>query len=558
MTWLRALLFGASLILAPVPASATLRAIVIGVNAYRSVTPLRGAVNDAELVSGAISQVAASVKRLIDGEVTREAVLAALADVLTASQAGDTVFVSYSGHGGRERVGITPDTPTGFREFWVMADFDPNTPEGSERRVLSTEIRDWLVRTRAAGVRVILLADNCFSGKMYRTVGVDVGRIRSIETLTRSGLAPDEELPAKSEAELAPPPPGLVSLAADTADKPVTEFPLPNGGPVHGALSYVFAYALTTGRSELDQRAARNQKGKGLVTAAALESFIQEKVSQLTEGQQSPQLRNGMPAETVLFVLPAPAEPPASADRLLPVPTFVDGMPSAEAQKLVASIPGAVWAPDPARARLIEHYRARGSRVVTGLNMFVHFDLAQSALPAVVQKIRVADGLAHHAMRGRLSIAITRGDGRSAPVYFSPDEITITVRDLPGPNLVVFNLESEGRLRLLYPLAQDAPIAWPSTGVDVFRTRVAPVFGGDHLVAVASARPLSTLAAQLRALDRQTMSEAAFEFVTAALRSDLGAEVAVAALFTADSALRCDLELIRSAAMWSSCLGIRQ
>ena len=148
-------------LLLPHPAAAALRAVVIGVNAYQHESPLAGAVNDADAVAAAVAPLAASVSRLTDAQVTRPAVLAALDAALSASGNGDTLLVAYSGHGGRERVRASPEAPTGFREFWVMADFDRRAPDGIGRRILSSEIAAWLTLARTKGVRVVLLADHC-------------------------------------------------------------------------------------------------------------------------------------------------------------------------------------------------------------------------------------------------------------------------------------------------------------------------------------------------------------------------------------------------------------
>ena len=562
-----ALVFGMLLLTLPAPAAAALRALVIGVNAYQFETPLAGAVNDADSVAAAVAPLAASVTRLTDGQVRRQAVLDALNTALKASARGDTLLITYSGHGGRERVRATAETPTGYREFWVMADFNRRTAEGTTHRVLSTEIGVWLERARAAGVRVVLLADHCYAGKIYRSIGVDTGNIRSIPTMTAPDVPPNEPAPRMNELTAAPPPPGLVSLAADTSDKPVAEFRISGDNRVHGALSFAFAHALTTGRGDLDPQKT------GRVTVGALQTYLGRAVNLMSDGQQYAQLRSGEPEDAVLFTLsgakpepdtlPAPISAPAPilspapvADGLPVLALHVSGLPAEEARALTATIPGTLWAPEAGSARLVWEHRAGASPLVTGMNMFVRFDLARADLAAAVRKVRIADGLAERAVKNRLTLAVAREDGQPAPVYFSGDTLTVTARALPGPYLAVFNLTATGTVQILYPRPGDGPVAWPSTGVNVLRTRVAPDYGGDHVIAVAGARPFGALIAALNALDGRAEPQAAREAVLAALAADPAAEIAVAALFTADRSRACDPEIIRDASMAAKCPGV--
>ena len=130
--------------------AAELRAIVMGVDAYQHERNLHGSINDANSVAAALNPYAKSLALLLDAQVTRDAVLNAWADTLTASKAGDTITVTFSGHGGRERVRVSRQAPLGFRQFWVMVDFDRRSSEGTDRRILSTEISQW---TQAAGAK---------------------------------------------------------------------------------------------------------------------------------------------------------------------------------------------------------------------------------------------------------------------------------------------------------------------------------------------------------------------------------------------------------------------
>jgi septal ring factor EnvC (AmiA/AmiB activator) len=78
-------------------------------------------------------------------------------------------------------------------------------------------------------------------------------------------------------------------------------------------------------------------------------------------------------------------------------------------------------------------------------------------------------------------------------------------------------------------------------------------FGGDHVIAVASAQPLTGLIDSIRALDQKPEAATARRAVEQALAADASARVAVTAVFTAPSEMRCDPEVIRDATMLAAC-----
>jgi hypothetical protein len=548
MARFKAIICICALLLAGASASAAdLRVIVMGVDAYQHERNLHGAVNDANSVAAALRPFANSLALLLDAQVTRDAVLRAWSDTLAASRPGDTIMVTFSGHGGRERVRVSREAPLGFRQFWVMADFDRGSQQGIGRRILSSEVAGWAKAAEAARVKLIILADHCYAGTIYRSVGVDTLGIRSIPLLVNPDVPLDEKPPNISELQAAPPPPGVTSLAADRSDRPVAEFRITDTGQVHGALSFAFADALGKERQYVDR------SGDGRITRGALLNYLQTKVTQMSDGAQEPQLRPADPEDDVLFSLPrTPAPAPREEDQ--PVALSVIGMSEADGRAVVAAVPGAAWEPDPSQARLVWEWRAQAPRLVTGLNQFVSFDLARADLPAAVAKIRAADALGRLAAAGSLKV-VREGEHGAAPpaVYIEGDRVRLAVEGMPGPNLVVFNLAEDGRVQFLYPEPTDAPIAWPTRRFELFDVDARAPFGGDHVVAVASNHSLNALADAIRALDQKPEAAAARKAVEQALASDDAARVAVTAVFTAPAEMRCDPEVIRDAAMLAAC-----
>nr|WP_294504676.1 caspase family protein [uncultured Rhodopila sp.] len=534
-------------------AAQTVRALVLGIDAYEHVQQLGGADNDARLLARALAPpVARNVTLMLDQQVHRNAVLKAMDALVDDSAPGDAVIVTYSGHGAREQVPLSED-PQGFRLFWVMVDFDQATAAGLNNRILSSEIRDWLDRARARKVRVILLADNCHSGRMYRSIGVDLPRIRALPLLRSANLPADARPPFGAATKEPPPPPGLTSLAGEKSSDPVTEVRVPQDGQNHGALSFAFADALMSHRDVI----APNHDGK--VLQGALLEHLQDVITALSDGRQDPQLRSVDPDDTVLFTLPmrngeadsggTPSGPDA------PVALHIANVTSAAGQAMAAGIAGAIWEPDPAKARLVWRISPgdKGT-LVNELNMFVSFDVKAAEMPATIGAFQAVQALAREAVDSRMHIARIVTDGASKPIYFGGDRLTLRVDGLAGRNLVVFNIARDGTVQHLYPDPRYyPPVSWPSAWFEFPRIDVTPPFGADHVVAVSSPDGLADLDAEIRRLDGTPDAKAARKAVERQLNTTRSARLAVAGLFTAPPDLRCDAEVIQNASMLEAC-----
>jgi hypothetical protein len=533
--------------------AADLRALLMGVDNYEHEHRLGGSVNDSMLLAEALRPpVTRELVLMLDQQVLRDPVLKAMDRLLMESAPGDTVLVAFSGHGA---VDIDPAFPQGYRLFWAMADVDTARPDIAKQVIYSDEIAAWIDRARARGVHAILLADNCHSGRIYRSLGVDVPKIRSLlphrklasrdgaQMASRDGAAPVPAMVGENEP---PPPPGVTSLAGERSTTPVTEIKGPDGKQ-HGALSYAFADAL------LRHREAIAPGGDGKVIQAALLQHLQDEILALSHDTQDPQLRSVDPDGTVLFTLPAGVAAPAEAGTDKPVALHVTG--ATDAAAIAGSVPGAVWEPDPDRAQLVWQLRgARSGPLVNEMNMFVSFDATLGQMPAAIAQVQAVDALSQQAVDSGMHIARVSSDGLTKPVYFPPEELTLRVEGLAGRNLVLFNIAHDGTVQYLYPDTRYfSPVAWPSSWFELRRIAVEPPFGGDHVVAVSSASSLAALQGAIRDLDGQRDPRAARRAIEQALAADRGARLAVAALYTAPADKRCDPDVVRDAVMKAAC-----
>jgi uncharacterized caspase-like protein len=173
----------------------TKRAICIGINDYPGTqNDLNGCVNDATDWAAALTKRGYAVTKLLNGQATKAAMVGAISDLVGSAAKGDTVVITYSGHGT-----WVPDTsgdePDGRDEGLCPWDI-------GQGKVLLDDELSGLLGHRAAGVRVVLISDSCHSGSVSRgdTSELDAGAPRA------RFLPPEVWMPAGSVKPDAPTP----------------------------------------------------------------------------------------------------------------------------------------------------------------------------------------------------------------------------------------------------------------------------------------------------------------------------------------------------------------
>lgn len=157
-------------------------ALVVGINQYEAVAPLRGCVND---VDDALEFLRARVATdlheaaLLDSSATRQAIIDGFREHLGQARSGDVALFWYSGHGSRQPV--PPEwrllEPLGFNQTLVCVDSRKNrTPDLADK-----ELRVLLDQVAERGAHVVAVLDCCHSGGAMRDVdvvvrGVDASR----------------------------------------------------------------------------------------------------------------------------------------------------------------------------------------------------------------------------------------------------------------------------------------------------------------------------------------------------------------------------------------------
>jgi hypothetical protein len=110
-------------------ALAEVRALVIGIDAYQHGSPLKGAVSDAQDVAQALRQLGVTDLTLrLNQEVTRDRLAQDWQELLSRSQSGDTLVLTYAGHGSQEPERVAGNEQDGKDEVLLLAGFSETGP----------------------------------------------------------------------------------------------------------------------------------------------------------------------------------------------------------------------------------------------------------------------------------------------------------------------------------------------------------------------------------------------------------------------------------------------
>ena len=137
------------------------KALCIGINDYPgTANDLAGCVNDANDWAAELSARGFAVSKLLDGQATKAAMQEAIGGLITGARQGDTLIITYSGHG-TWVPDSSGDEPDGRDEALCPWDI------GSAGPLIDDEIHQ-MFDQRADGVRILLISDSCHSGSVTR------------------------------------------------------------------------------------------------------------------------------------------------------------------------------------------------------------------------------------------------------------------------------------------------------------------------------------------------------------------------------------------------------
>ncbi|MBK6909085.1 MAG: caspase family protein [Rhodocyclaceae bacterium] len=163
-------------------------ALVIGIDKYRSVTPLKTAVHDARTVADLLQkEYGFKVTLLVDP--TRNQMLDSFDDLRRRLTDADNLLIYYAGHG---YLDVDSD-----RGFWLPVDADANR---RANWLSNSDIADMVRGTRAK--HVLLVADSCYAGTLTRSLSMQMNALddftrlahkKARTALVSGGLEPVED-----------------------------------------------------------------------------------------------------------------------------------------------------------------------------------------------------------------------------------------------------------------------------------------------------------------------------------------------------------------------------
>jgi hypothetical protein len=141
--------------------------LCVGVNNYPGThMDLAGCVNDAKDWAAELGARGFEVTQLLDEKATKAALVNAFKSVIGAAGKGDTVVITFSGHG-TYVPDLNGDEIDGLDE--ALCPCDIQTGGGA---LIDDEIHA-MFAARKPGVRLVLISDSCHSGTVTRAAGAD-------------------------------------------------------------------------------------------------------------------------------------------------------------------------------------------------------------------------------------------------------------------------------------------------------------------------------------------------------------------------------------------------
>lgn len=480
---------------------------------------LKGPENDLAAMETLVrNQGATDITVLRNDQVSRTTVETALHALGMRAKPGDWIVLYYSGHGAEAEAATKGTRDGDHDQFLPLGHFDLDDNEVApdpERFIVDKDFYEWLARYVRPDVHVLMVADTCHSGTMNRSV--DSRAFHFTPRAALRGLADEMKLAARPAPRFGsvlssvsrdiaapvdrPDLPNLVFVGAAQDDQLALESSLPDeAGPSRGLLTYSLEQGLST-RGAGGKALLADLDGNGSVTVSELAVYLDGQVRTMSAQRQQPQVSYVAGRENdPLFIRTVASTPvvPASPAK---AQVFVA---DAKAQAIVTG-PDVPWklAESAAAADFVWNYAERtllrrsGDIVAEGVG-------SSAALRGVIEKWSAVESLRPmiNEAHGRLVV----GPQPRGTRYRPGSQVSLSFEGKGAAGYAtVFDLASDGTIQLLYPMAaEDGDGRLGDDGsLSIFRSRVVPPYGADHVIGLVTATAPAALRALLRTLDNQ-------------------------------------------------------
>jgi hypothetical protein len=507
--------------------SGQVRALVIGADHYVSHKSLRGAVADARDLDRALRKGGVrDLSLLLDEQITRRDVESAMDRLVAAAGPDDLVIVTFAGHGSQAPERIKGSDPDGMDEVFVLPRFENQGPPTAER-ILDKEINVWLRRIEQRGAHALFLADTCHGGGLTRNVDLRAGDFSYRQTAISIAPLDDALTPISTANERLREPEEfdrVTFLAAADKWTKAPELRIEGQPTLRGALSYALARAL---------EGVADRNGDGKTTRRELFEYARQVVQQYSQGRQviytEPMRRIDLMDEVVFRSSAATAPHPSVAE------------PQAEARSVarvaVLNATAAELAgvePDAAQVALVGRdeqpdivWDAGSGDVISPLGDVIARNIKLRDLAGVIDRTAAIAAIAKLSEANPQRVTLGPDDKH----HRENERVAFRADDVKGKALLLFNLASDGTVQFLFPRRRDK-VVQTDMSIQIDDIEVKPPFGADHVVAIASERPLPALAQAISAFDGVRAAGRIPGLLRKHLAADPSIRIGFAGLFT--------------------------
>lgn len=471
-------------------AQARVHALVVGIDNYRALPMLAGAVNDARDVAAVLDGIEGSaVSLLLDADADYASIRQHWFAMVDAAAEGDTLVFSYAGHGSRVPEQVAGSEADGQDDVFVLAGFVPNTP-AQKQIIRDNELFEWFKAAESKQVQVLFIADSCHSGTMTRAADNRVGsrRTRQVEIDFMAGL--EQELTVElgptfsSSSNDALPYVTFLSAGLESQQVPEVFIKSLDGDRVsRGALSFAVARALE-GEADSD--------GDQVLTRAELRHYVIENVNVLSERQQTPELSPLAQPQRAVVALGNVGVQVPKVDTSTREALYVTGINSETTTWLNEKVQGlrlvdfhedADLVLDAANGDLLS---PAGDLVARGIDLNNKKE-AQARLLGALDKRKALSAL-QSVTRSQLLATSLLPDSTA---HAAETIIHPTFSAQRGQYMVVLNLAGDGTVQFVYPRTDFGDPVRHGDAPWSLELKVADPLGEDHLIGLAfeSAQP---------------------------------------------------------------------
>ncbi len=504
-----------------------IHALVVGIDAYRNIPRLQGAVADARDIETALRSLGVTdIAVLLDDAADRLSILTTVESLRERVRPGDLVILSLAGHGAQEPEHVRGSASDGKNEVFLLAGFD-TASSATTQRILDMEFKHFIKQFEAAGARVLFVADTCSGGGLARAVDPRAAELiyRAVPTYR---ITEDELKPVATAADAFTTELDFertIFLAAADRNTKAPEIKVQGIEGYRGALSYAVARGLE-GAADLDK--------DGTIVVKELFDYAHQVTYQLSDQRQSIVSASAPSATSEPIVRsvtvlggrqpdPKPSLPPPVASAQAP-PMRV-AILGGDAAKLAGVKPIETRFEIVALAATADLiWDARTGEVIADGDIVAR-SVAATDLPSVIDRTAAIRALKQITARSVQAIRLVP-DSR---VHRRGSHVEVEIDGLAGRSLLLFNIAGDGTVQLLYPTGNEPKLM--DSAYFQLPIEVREPFGSDQIVAVtATGRQPDLELALVKSSDRRTSAQLVNRLSRA---TDAGLRVGSVGVFTA-------------------------